>query len=86
MCAAASSPSSQRSGGARSRRSDGRASPGFLQRHARTVLALWFLLTDDGGEACRWQDIGDATTNQVLARGGDVVVVSFVNAEGAHAE
>jgi hypothetical protein len=49
------------------------------------LLALWFLLTDDGGEACRWQDIGDANTNQVLARGGDVVVVSFVNAEDAHA-
>lgn len=59
---------------------------GFLQRHARSVLALWFLLTDDGGEACRWRDIGDATTNQVLARGGDVVIVSFVIAEGAHAE
>jgi hypothetical protein len=58
---------------------------GFLQRHARSLLALWFLLTDDGGEACRWQDIGDANTNQVLARGGDVVVVSFVNAEDAHA-
>jgi hypothetical protein len=57
----------------------------FLQRHARSVLALWFLLTDDGGEACRWHDIGDAITNQVLARGGDVVVVSFVNAEGGNA-
>lgn len=59
---------------------------GFLQRHARTLLALWFLLTDDGGEACRWQDIGEANTNQVLARGGDVVVVSFINAEAGHAE
>jgi hypothetical protein len=58
---------------------------GFLQRHARSVLAFWFLLTDDGGDACRWQDIGDASTNQVLARGGDVVVVSFVDAEDSHA-
>jgi hypothetical protein len=57
---------------------------GFLQRHGRNVLALWFLLTDES-EACRWRDIGDAATDQVLARGGDVVVVSFVNAEGAHA-
>ena len=58
---------------------------GFLQQHARSLLALWFLLTDDGGDVCRWQDIGDANTNQVLARGGDVVVVSFVNAEADHA-
>jgi hypothetical protein len=58
---------------------------GFLRRHARSVLALWFVLIDDGGEACRWQDIDDAPTNQVLARGGDVVVVTFVNAVDAHA-
>lgn len=58
---------------------------GVLQRHARSLLALWFILTDDG-EACRWQDLGDACTNQVLARGGDVVIVSFINAEDDHAE
>ena len=57
---------------------------GFLQRHARSVLALWFLLTDEN-DACRWQDVGDATSNQALARGGDVVVISFIDAEGAHA-
>jgi hypothetical protein len=57
---------------------------GFLQRHARTMLALWFLLTDES-EACRWLNIDEAGTDQVLARGGDVVIVSFVNAEGGHA-
>jgi hypothetical protein len=56
----------------------------FLQRHGRTVLALWFLLTDDV-EACRWENIENAGTDQVLARGGDVVVIAFVNAEGGHA-
>lgn len=56
----------------------------FLQRHARTALALWFLLTDDV-EACRWQSVGDTEANEVLARGGDVVIVSFIGAEGAHA-
>jgi len=56
----------------------------FLQRHGRTVLAIWFLLTDDV-EACRWQTIENAGTDQVLARGGDVIVVSFANTEGAHA-
>jgi len=57
---------------------------GVLQRRAPSILALWHLLTDHN-RACRWQDIGDSNTNQVLARGGDVVVVSFVTAEGDHA-
>jgi hypothetical protein len=54
---------------------------GFMQQHARSLLALWFLLTDEVNE-CHWMDIGDATTNQVFARGGDVVIITFVNAEG----
>jgi hypothetical protein len=29
--------------------------------------------------ACNWQDIGDTTPNQVIARGGDVVVVTFAD-------
>jgi hypothetical protein len=57
---------------------------GLLQRHARWLLAFWFLLTDDA-EVCHWRDLGDACTNQVLARGGDVVIVSFINGEGDHA-
>ncbi|HEY2743980.1 MAG TPA: hypothetical protein VGL86_05140 [Polyangia bacterium] len=56
----------------------------FLQRHGRTALALWFLFTDDV-EACRWQNLENAGTDQVLARGGDIVVVSFINAESDHA-
>jgi hypothetical protein len=55
-----------------------------LKRRAPSLLALWYLFTDNV-QGCRWQDVGDANTNQVLARGGDVVVVSFVNAEGDHA-
>ena len=48
-------------------------------------VSTWFLLTDEVNER-HWTDIGDATTNQVFARGRDVVVVTFVNAEGDHAE
>jgi hypothetical protein len=55
-----------------------------LQRRAPSILALWHRLTDLN-RASRWQDIGDSNTNQVLARGGDVVAVSFVTAEGDHA-
>jgi hypothetical protein len=54
-----------------------------LKRRAPSMLAFWYLVTDNV-QGCRWQDIGDSNTNQVLARGGDVVVVSFVNAEGSH--
>ena len=48
-CGAASSPSSPRSGGSRSRRSDGLAYAvsSFKRRAPGPVLALWFLLTDD---------------------------------------
>jgi hypothetical protein len=55
-----------------------------LKRRAPSLLALWYLFTDNV-QGCRWQDVGDANTNQVLARGGDVVVVSFINAGGGHA-
>jgi hypothetical protein len=55
-----------------------------LKRRAPSMLAFWYLITDNV-QGCRWQDIGDNNTNQVLSRGGDVVVVSFVNPEGGHA-
>ena len=55
-----------------------------LKRRSPSMLALWYLFTDNV-QGCRWEVIGDSNTNQVLARGGDVVVVSFVNAEVGHA-
>lgn len=55
-----------------------------LQRRTPSIAALWYLLTD-AVQGCRWQDIGDNNTNQVMARGGDVVVVTFVDVEDDHA-
>jgi hypothetical protein len=49
-----------------------------LKHRAPSALALWYLLTDDV-QPCTWRDVGDNNTNQVTARGGDLVVVSLVN-------
>lgn len=54
----------------------------ILQRRAPSVLALWYLLTDDE-QPCEWRDVGDYSTNQVLARGGDVIAIHFVTHSGA---
>jgi hypothetical protein len=57
---------------------------GALQRRSPSIVALWYLLTDTV-QGCRWRDIGDNNTNQVMARGGDVIVVTFVDAGVDHA-
>lgn len=50
-----------------------------VRRFVPTVGALWHLLTDDFAVPnCRWQSIGDGDHDHVIARGGDVVVVTFV--------
>jgi hypothetical protein len=50
----------------------------FLERHARSLLALWYLYTDQQPAPCKWQDIGDNNRTSVDVRGGDLVVVTFV--------
>lgn len=49
-----------------------------LKRCAPSLLALWYLFTDDV-QPCTWGDVGDGASNQALARGGDLVVVTFVS-------
>lgn len=49
-----------------------------LKRRAPSVVALWHLYTDDTPTPCNWQDVGDNNGTEVQARGGDVVVVTFV--------
>jgi hypothetical protein len=50
---------------------------GVLKKGAPSWLALWYLFTD-AEQPCNWQDISDRNTDQVIVRGGDVVVVTFV--------
>ena len=49
-----------------------------LKRRAPSMLALWSLFTDDA-QPCAWRDVNDGGSNQAQARGGDLVVVSFVS-------
>jgi hypothetical protein len=50
----------------------------LLKRRAPSLLALWYLCTDDV-EPCIWRDVTDAHSAQVRARGGDLIVVHFVS-------
>jgi hypothetical protein len=69
-----------------------------LKRRAPSLLALWYLLTDEDPPAapsatngerareaftppaklCEWRNVGDDETNEAVANGGDLVVVTFV--------
>jgi len=49
-----------------------------VMRVAPSIGALWHLLTDEPARPCRWQSIGNDDHDHVLARGGDLVVVTFV--------
>jgi hypothetical protein len=51
-----------------------------MMRVAPTVGAIWHLLTADvlASPSCTWKDIGDDVHDTVIARGGDLVVVTFV--------
>lgn len=50
----------------------------FFKRRAPSLLALWYLFCDDV-QPCTWGDVGDGASNQAQARGGDLVVVTFVS-------
>jgi hypothetical protein len=47
-------------------------------RVSPSLGALWHLFTDDAAFSCRWQSIGTNDHDHVLARGGDLVIVTFV--------
>lgn len=50
-----------------------------LRMRAPSLAALWTLYTDQTPASCIWQDVGDNNGTQVTARGGDLVVVTFVS-------
>jgi hypothetical protein len=60
----------------------------WLARMATRLWMLWHLLTDDI-QPCRWRDVGDTSTHQARARGGDLITVTvgvtFVNPGGQSA-
>jgi hypothetical protein len=49
-----------------------------LKRRVPSLLALWYLLADDT-QPRTWRDVNDGASNQALAHGGDLIVVSFVS-------
>jgi hypothetical protein len=50
-----------------------------LKRFTPSLVALWNLYSAPVPAACTWKDIGDNNGMQVTARGGDLVVVTFVS-------
>jgi hypothetical protein len=49
-----------------------------FKRSAPSLLALWYLFADDDAPTRGWQDVNDGASHQALARGGDIVTVTFV--------
>jgi hypothetical protein len=56
----------------------------LLKRVARTLATLWEPPIDPSAVES-WRDITEIATNQVQARGGDLVIVHFVDVRGANA-
>jgi hypothetical protein len=50
----------------------------LLRKRASSLAAIWTLYTDSSPAPCNWQDVGNNAGMQVVARGGDLVVVTFV--------
>lgn len=48
-----------------------------LKRFTPSIVALWYLFADDA-PSFAWQDVDDGAGHQALARGGDVITVTFV--------
>lgn len=48
-----------------------------LKLRAPSVVALWYLFADDT-QPNAWQAVNDGASHQAIARGGDIVTVTFV--------
>ncbi len=50
-----------------------------LAHYVPSLVVLWGLVIEDELHRCAWQDVIDGATNQVISRGGDLIIVSLVS-------